>query len=87
MIVNISSACAHGDHKTAATIYDNVINRLFGIGHVTVGIFVIGNESIVQTKVDFYCAQWRVAFESGGIGTLHFMTNRDWYKQRSVVAV
>jgi hypothetical protein len=37
-------------HKTATTV--------FGIGHVTisVGIFVFGNESIGQTKVDFYCA-------------------------------
>jgi len=68
------SACAQGDHKTTATIYNNVISRLDGIGYVTVGIFVIGNESIGQTKVDLYCDKWMVAFESGGIETLHFMT-------------
>ena len=46
-----------------------VIVRFDGIGHVTisVAIFAIGNESIGQMKVDFYCALWMAAFDSGGI--------------------
>ena len=41
-------------HKTTTTVIDG----LDGIGHVTISveIFVIGNESIGQMKVDFYCA-------------------------------
>jgi hypothetical protein len=52
---------------------------LDGIGHVTisVGTFVIGNESIGQTKVDFYCALGMAVFKSGGIETLHFMMGTD----------
>jgi hypothetical protein len=73
----MSSACAHGDHKTAATIYHNVISRLFGIGHVTVGIFAIGNESIVKTNVSIaFCCQhsltmralWGLALSAINIG-------------------
>ena len=41
---------------------------------ISIGIFVIGNESIGQKKVDFYCTTWMDVFESGGIETLHFMT-------------
>ena len=42
--------------------------------NISGGIFLTGNESIGQTKVDIYCAPWMAAFESGGIETLHFMT-------------
>ena len=48
-----------------------VIDGLDGIGHV---IIVIGNKSIGQTKVNFYCVPWMAAFGSGGIETLHVMT-------------
>jgi len=48
---------------------------LDGIDHmaISVGIFVVGNESIGQTKVDFYCSPWMSSFEFCGIETLHFM--------------
>jgi len=44
-----------------------VIGGLDGIGDVTisVGIFVIGNEFIVQAKVEFNCTPWMVPFEYG----------------------
>ena len=37
-------------------------------------IFVAGNQSIGQTKIDFYCAPWMAAFELGVIEALYFMT-------------
>ena len=44
-----------------------VIGGLDGIGDLTisVGIFVIGNEFIVQAKVEFNCTPWMVPFEYG----------------------
>jgi len=41
---------------------------------ISVRIFVIGNEFVSQTKVDFHCAPWMVAFKSGDIDTLHVIT-------------
>jgi len=41
---------------------------------ISVGIFVIGNEFVSQTKFDFHCAPWMVAFKSGDIDTLHGIT-------------
>jgi hypothetical protein len=38
---------------------------------ISVGIFVIGNEFISQTKVDLYFARGWPRFESGCIVTLH----------------
>jgi len=66
-----------------------IIGGLDGIDHVTisVGIFVIGNESVGQTKVDFYCIPWMAALKSGGIESLHFMTGTRWVQQNSVEAV
>jgi hypothetical protein len=49
------------------------------LGYIPVVIFVTGNESIGQTKVDFYCVPWMAAFESAGIETLYFMTERAGY--------
>ena len=37
-------------------------------------IFVAGNQSIGQTKIDFYCALWMAAFELGVIEALYFIT-------------
>ena len=41
---------------------------------ISVRIFVIGNEFVSQTKVDFHCSPWMVAFKSGDIDTLHVIT-------------
>jgi len=54
----------------------DVVGGLDGIGHLTisVGIYVIGKESIAQMKVEFYCVPWMAEFESSCIESLYFMT-------------
>jgi len=50
------SDCLQDDPQNGRNCH-YVIGGLDGTGHViiSVGIFVIGNESIGQTKVEFYC--------------------------------
>jgi hypothetical protein len=75
-----------GGHVSVRTVNRRLINchNFIGgfdrIGHVTISVelFLIENESIGQTKVDFYCTPWIAAFESGCIETLHFMTGTWW---------
>ena len=61
-------------HKTGAIVITSSASSVELVAILSLLVFVIGKEFIGQTQVDFYRIPWMAASESGGIETLHFMT-------------